>query len=88
MSEQKPIPGFEPPRANDPPTAAPPRGKTVGYLIGAIVQLIVGPIWIYQGAKGQGMNLTMGLGILVLILGIRAMLLYLKQRREEKTTPP
>ena len=87
MSEQRPIPGFEPPKANDPPPAAPPRRKTVGYLIGAIVQLIVGPIWIYTGAKGAGMNLTMGLGILVLILGIRSALLYLKQRREDKTPP-
>jgi hypothetical protein len=51
--------------------------KTVGYLIGAIVQLIVGPIWIYQGAKGEGMNLTMGLGIVLLILGARSGLLYL-----------
>ena len=85
MSEQKPIPGFEPPKSNDPPPAAPPRRKTVGYLIGAIVQLIVGPIWIYQGANGEGMNLTMGLGIVLLILGARSALLYLQQRRLDKT---
>ena len=68
-------------------SAAPPRRETAGYLIGAVVQLIVGPIWIYQGAKGPGMNLTMVLGILLLILGARSALLYLKQRREQKTTP-
>jgi hypothetical protein len=87
MSEQKPIPGFEPPKAIDPPPAAPQRRKTVGYLIGAIVQLIVGPIWIYVGARGEGMNLTMGLGILVLILGIRALLIYLTQRSPDRTPP-
>jgi hypothetical protein len=86
MSEQGPIPGFEPPKSNDPPPAAPPRRKAVGHLIAAIVELVVGPIWIYQGAKGEGFNLTMGFGIVLLIMGARSALLYLKQRRLQKAT--
>jgi hypothetical protein len=78
---QEPLRGFEPPRAAIEQSRA-ERPRTIGYLVGAIVQLALGGFWSYRGLFDGGGNLIGVLGILLLFLGARAVGRYRRSRRQ------
>ena len=82
MTTQDPLAAFAPPKA---PIDLPPKRskqpQTVGYLIGAILQLALGSFWTYRGLTGSGRILVLLMGVLLLSLGARAVARYRRSRR-------
>jgi cyanate permease len=82
MTDHDPLRAFEPPRA---PTETPPQPskqpQTTGYLIGAIVQLLVGAFLMYRGATRSQGTLLLLMGIFLVVLGVRAVQRYRRSRR-------
>jgi hypothetical protein len=78
---QRPLPGFDPPKAPlEDQVARAPQSKTVGYLIGAVLQLGLGAFWAYRGVLRRS-NVVGLLGVFLLFLGLRAVTRYRRSRR-------
>lgn len=85
MTTEEPRPFVPAPKtAIDAPPDPASRPQTVGYLIGAIVQLLLGGFCAYRGLTGSGGTVTGAIGVALLFIGARAVVRY----RRSRGTPP
>jgi hypothetical protein len=84
MPDQGPMPGFEPPKTpiEDAHKGA-RRPLTIGYLIGAILEVVLGAYFLWVGLVGSGTLLPLVLGLFLLGLAIRSIVLYRRSRRDD-----
>jgi hypothetical protein len=83
MTDQEPMSPFAPPKASlDGPPKASKVPQTVGYLVGAIVQIVLGLVFFARAllAGGGIGTLPLVFGLLWLALGIRAVVRYRRSR--------
>jgi hypothetical protein len=82
MVEEDSRAAYSPPEAPlDAPAGPAKQPQTVGYLIGAIVQLALGGYLTYGGLTGSVSAVILVVGIVLLVLGARAVRRYRRSRR-------